>query len=530
MRTEYEAREPLRIGHYRIESTIARNLDFAATAELTISALEPARRWIALQLYPGLTVDSVFWDGVPGTYFRAEDDLTLWVQCDGPSEPGESRRLTVHYRGDVFDKYREWLFIKASASWYPRLLNRDRATFDLTFHTPEWFAFASVGDRVSSEKRDKVLATRWTTPTAIRNAAFNLGNFDERRVEDSRIPPVTLLISESAHREISRALGRSRGMSRQVREDMVLSLVFFQSLFGEPPVQHFYATEIPYAHGEAFPGLVHLSWGTFQWYREDGEDEVFRAHEVAHQWWGIGVDFASYHDQWLSEGLSQFSGLWYMQTALKSNEKYFNLLRSWRRSIMDNRSHLFGSDRKPGPVWLGYRNASSETADDYGLIVYLKGAWVFHMLRVAMLDLQTMNEDGFTRMLRDFYSSYQGRYASTEDFRAVVERHTGMDMGWFFHQWVYGTAIPTYHVSHEITPRPDGKYHVHLRVRQENVPDDFKALVPVLVDFGDERTTRVKVWVTGSISEIDLPIMPLEPKRVTFNDLEGVLADVKYEK
>ena len=27
-----------------------------------------------------------------------------------------------------------------------------------------------------------------------------------------------------------------------------------------------------------------------------GDDEVFRAHEVAHQWWGIGVDFTSYHD------------------------------------------------------------------------------------------------------------------------------------------------------------------------------------------------------------------------------------------
>ena len=37
--------------------------------------------------------------------------------------------------------------------------------------------------------------------------------------------------------------------------------------------------------------MVHLSWATFQQTSTQGEDEVFRAHEVAHQWWGMGVDF-----------------------------------------------------------------------------------------------------------------------------------------------------------------------------------------------------------------------------------------------
>ena len=76
--------------------------------------------------------------------------------------------------------------------------------------------------------------------------------------------------------------------------------------------------------------MVHLSWVTFQQTDQQGEDEVFRAHEVAHQWWGVGVDFTSYHDQWLSEGFSDFSGLWYLQTVRKDNDKYFGMLRRWR--------------------------------------------------------------------------------------------------------------------------------------------------------------------------------------------------------
>ena len=74
---------------------------------------------------------------------------------------------------------------------------------------------------------------------------------------------------------------------------------------------------------------MRFSWATFAQTSTQGDDEVFRAHEVAHQWWGIGVDFTSYHDQWLSEGFANFSGLWYLQTVSGKNETYFDMLRQW---------------------------------------------------------------------------------------------------------------------------------------------------------------------------------------------------------
>jgi hypothetical protein len=61
-------------------------------------------------------------------------------------------------------------------------------------------------------------------------------------------------------------------------------------MYGPPPVQHFYATETPTFDGEAFPGMIALSFSTFVRTDDRGFDETFRAHEVAHQWWGIGVD------------------------------------------------------------------------------------------------------------------------------------------------------------------------------------------------------------------------------------------------
>ena len=99
--------------------------------------------------------------------------------------------------------------------------------------------------------------------------------------------------------------------------------------------------------------MVHLSWVTFQNTSDQGEDEVFRAHEVAHQWWGIGVDFASYHDQWLSEGFANFSGLWYLQTVRGEQRAVLRPAAPVPASILLRRA-------EPGPISLGYRVSPSK--------------------------------------------------------------------------------------------------------------------------------------------------------------------------
>jgi aminopeptidase N len=195
--------------------------------------------------------------------------------------------------------------------------------------------------------------------------------------------------------------------------------------------------------------------------------------------------------------------------------------------VIDNRKSLFVESSQAGPIWLGQRTSGTSTLGDYDLIVYKKGAWVLHMLRNMMLDLNTMKEDRFRGMMREFYSSYAGKDASTEDFQHVVEKNIGMDMGWFFKEWIYGTGIPSYKYAWRSDGVPGGKYKVSLRVDQANVPEDFQMYVPVKVDFGDGKMARLRVLVRGSHSEQDLPLLPLEPKKIVFNDLESVLCDVE---
>ena len=497
---------------------------FSASATMRIVADTAVGPWVAFELFEKLKVDSASWEGgEKATVVRGKESPLLWVLLDRQIKPGDVRTLRLHYHGDLIDRFGDFFLIKSSAAWYPRSLEgRSLAKFDLTFTTASNYLLASVGDRVDSTISGRTVRTRWVTPGPIRNASFNLGLFEGYDVQEKDAPPVTVMISEEAHRKLARVYVQQRKMRERVGADVSKSLKFFQEVYGPPPVRRFYATEIPGWHGEAFPGMVHLSWATFQNTSDQGEDEVFRAHEVAHQWWGIGVDFASYHDQWLSEGFANFSGLWYLQTVRGSNDQYFDLLRRWRSSILLR-------EGEPGPISLGYRVFASkdDDLDDYQTVVYKKGAWVIHMLRILMLDLKTMSDDRFTAMMKDFYAKYEGRRASTEDFQRVVERHTGAEMGWFFDQWVHSTAIPTYRVAHRTEPAENGQFRVRLRVRQEGVPEGFQMFVPVTLDLGKDRKAQVRVKVKGPVSEIELPLMPAEPRSVKFNDLEGVLADVK---
>ena len=212
---------------------------------------------------------------------------------------------------------------------------------------------------------------------------------------------------------------------------------------------------------------------------------------------------------------------------MDSGEQRSLLQDRYRDQIFDNRKFVLGSGQEAGPIWLGHRTQSAETTGDYSLVVYKKGAWVLHMLRNLFIDLNTLNEDIFKAVMRDYYRQYRHGQATTDDFKRIVEKHARMDIDWFFDQWVYGTEVPTYRFSYKSKKQDNGKYVVHCKVKQEGVSEGFKMYVPVTIDFGDNRMARMRVLVDKLETEFDLPPLPLKPKKVIFNDLHSVLARVK---
>ncbi len=258
----------------------------------------------------------------------------------------------------------------------------------------------------------------------------------------------------------------------QTRAQMQLCTYYF----GKSPYEDIYITEQPnFNFGQSWPNLVYLPISAYmdstqRWLMFGRINDKFTGfvqevtpHEVAHQWWGHTVGWASYHDQWLSEGFAEFSAGLFLQQAVGKDwrKDYIEFWERLRLRILEKNN--FGvAPNDAGPLWMGLRLVSPRTENAYQNVTYPKGAYVLQMLRSMMYTKEDQDKD-FIAMMHDFVDSHRDRPASTESFKAVAEKHMTklMDLGhngrldWFFNEWVYGTQVPRYHFEYQVSPGRD---------------------------------------------------------------------------
>jgi aminopeptidase N len=495
----------------------------------------PGGSWVASSLYFSMDVDSLRWaDGRDVVWDRSDDDVsTLWVRLPDDAAAGAPLELTVWYEGDILERTRSgFYYLRTTQAWLPRF-GASESTFDLTFRTRDDWPVMSVGTRVARDvdpEDDDIVVSRWVTTRPSSQVTFSVGDFEEYEFPAGQTVPIRIHVAESFHRRLQDAYmsiaERTNGMVNVVRTgtpegkvhlDIENSLAFFSSAYGPLDFEEYNVAEIPFTHGQAFPGMINLSWVTFEETRKTGEDELFRAHEVAHQWWGIAVSPATYHDRWLAEGLSEFSALWYMHRMRANPIRYFERMQELRERILDARDDA-------RPIWLGSRLGS-----EYVVTVYSKGAWIFHMLRSLLRNYDTDSEEVFDDLMQTLFTRFNGSSISTEALQAFLEEYLQQDLQWFFDQWVYGSSIPTYRFAYQTTELPTGEVKMTVRVRQEDVPEGFTMPVPVQLVFEGEGTAVVFVRVEGEEVVTELPLLPRVPDAVTFNFMDAVLAEVHEE-
>ena len=120
------------------------------------------------------------------------------------------------------------------------------------------------------------------------------------------------------------------------------------------------------------------------------------------------------------------------------------------------RGEVFGrtigvANHEAGAITQGFRLRTPGSPQAGQAIMYSKGAFVVHMLRMMMYEEGRPDRDApFKVMMSDFVKTWSGRNPSTDDFKAIAEKHMTRDMNlagdgkldYFFNQWVYGTDIP----------------------------------------------------------------------------------------
>ena len=540
---------------YKIETVIAKNKHLFSTATISFESLIPGERVLKFGLLPNLRVTRVADQQGKDLFFIQEshkEDGSFYAILPQAPPLGQEQSITVEYAGDkVLEEAGEGSFyVGARTSWYPNLNGfGEHALYDLTFKVPRKYKVISVG-KVQSESVDQDLAvSHWITPIPVAVAGFNYGDYQKLDIADEitgyKISGyyISELPDNLRHYRALQSMA-PRSMTKYALEQTRAQLQLCTLYFGKSPYDEIFVTEQPdFNFGQSWPNLVYLPISAYtdstqRWMmfgtinaKFTGFVQEVTPHEVAHQWWGHAVSWASYHDQWLSEGFAEFSAGLFLQQAVAGNwrKDYVEFWDRLRQRILEKNSYGIAAN-DAGPLWMGQRLTSPRTESAYQNVTYPKGAYVLQMLRSMMYDMNDKDKN-FIAMMHDFVESHRDKPASTESFKAVAERHMtkAMDLqgngrlDWFFDEWVYGTQVPRYHFEYQTSPGEAGKVKLHMTITQSEVDEHFAMAVPVFADFGSGPIRLGQVGIAGNTSRSVDILLPSQPKKVVLNAFKDIL-------
>jgi len=565
----------LSIGKYTINTTLDISRTLSADARLDIDVQEGGTRIVLFELSRYLQVKRVEYEGQPLEFIQNEavegselarrgNDM-IAVVFPSPLQPGAHFRLHFTYAGSVLsDAGGGLLYVGARGTWYP---NRGiaMANYDLTFRFPQPWSLVATGRCVSLEREGDGFVGHWVSEQPIPLAGFNLGEYVRSTAKAGNIEVDTYAArgSENPHPVPSVGRGSSpllsphapgtvepiplppplqnpAGTGRSLAERAAETLSELSQMLGPYPFSSLSLTENPSTESQGWPGLVFLS--SYAYLQADQlrainlsepeaiiYGEVMMPHELTHQWYGDRVSWASYHEQWLLEGLANYISLLLLERTQPTDVQV--TMENYRQ-VLASRSREGRRMVEAGPVTLGSRLSSSYFPNGYEIITYGRGTWLIHMLRWMLRDASrtASNPAGddtiFFGLLRSLVDQYQGKEITNTDFEEAVETvlprslwfEDRKSLDWFFDGWVNGTAFPQIELSDVKFTRGSVSGSVH----QGSAPFDLVTSVPLYGVAGDRQIYLGRIFAEGSDTSFTLPA-PAEVKQVALDPYHTVL-------
>ena len=578
--SDTEQNAAYKILHEKLDIIIEKNGFLTSQATVELRAQQDGVVVVPFDLYRTLRVSSVqSATGQDLDYVQEDknDDPDFGVVLPAPLKKGETTTVKIAYGGkDVVMNYGNGNYYPvARQDWYP---NNSQglgayATYEMTFHVPKGLQLIATGTKTSEITEGKITTTEWKTETPLPVVGFSLGDFARKEIVLGNSPSSQIAVDAYANNQkpsflesLTNADLSSGSQSEHISETSALGTLdttpmlanelnqgaaavqVYTDFFGPLPFPHIALTQQSACdYGQSWPMLVYLPiCGFFDVTQQHflgigGENlnkhmywQVVTPHEVAHQWWGQTVGFQSYRDQWMSEGFADASASIYLQLTRKTQADYLHF---WKEELttITQRNEFGFRPIDVGPVTMGFRLSSPKAGwNIYGDLVYPKGAYILHMIRLMMWTPRD-GDARFKETMHDFVDTYRLKPATTEDFKAIVEKHMTQSMNldgngrmdWFFNEYVYGTELPTYHFEAEATPNGDGTA-LHVKLVQSGVSPQFKMPVPIYLELADGRILRFgEIGMVGSSNfehTFDLPKLRSPVKKASINDYYDVLS------
>ena len=543
---------------FRIQAWVEPPTRLQASTEMNVRIRGGGERTLLFELSRYLKVNAVAADGRPvdfiqnpaieGSELQRKGNDLVAVVFPAPLAAGQELKLRFSYAGDVLSKAgKGLLYVGERGTWYPNF-GLSPAQFDMEFRYPADWTLVATGKQITSAGggaaetnaaagAEKI--SRWMSERPIPVAGFNLGKYVRAEAKAGNI-----LVEAYGTKEVEESFPKAQAEAigpqvfpgeftpgsmlppmvvtpappspardvQAVAERAAKAIESFSQWFGPYPYGSLALTQMPGDLSQGWPGLVFLSSFAFLSPREQADlrfDPVAReidrqvlVHETAHQWWGDLVQWRSYRDQWLAEGLANYASLLTLEQ--QNPAQFRQVMEKYRRDLLSKNEDGEWL-RDAGPVTLGQRLESSHFPGGYEAISYERGTWLFHMLRSMLRDsmLRDANaasrsgkgrahvganaEEPFFRGLRTIRDRYAGKSISTEELVQVFEEELPRPLwyekrpklDWFLQGWIEGTAIPELEAREVRITEKAGVTTVRGVIVQKDVPDNLVTAVPV---------------------------------------------------
>lgn len=431
------------ISDYRIDTVIRPDLSLDARASFTYHSSPDDGRTISLELSSHLHVSAAQIDGKPAEFLQHDSNgatplpggAPLLLIAAEPLSPSTPHNIEISYQGTVvFRTAAGNYFVDERNTWYP-FLSPMLTTFDLTFHCPKDLHVVATGELLSDDVAADSRTVHRKTQVPEPLAGFNIGNYQSSSQDH---PPYRIeLFANSLSNSVS------------LPAEAAGILDFFSSRWQPLDIHTLAISPVEGYFGQGFPGLIYLSNVSYipqenrpanlRTVRLDSFfSEMLLPHEIAHQWWGNMASPADYRSEWLFEAMSSYAALEYLEKT-KGRAALNEIMQSYQEDLQATDKGT--SVESAGPVDFGERLLENSGVRPWHLIVYEKGAWILHMLRMRL------GEDGFHTLQSRLLHDYQNKLVTNEDFRRLAaslmpEDQSDKSLNVFFDNWVYATGIP----------------------------------------------------------------------------------------
>jgi hypothetical protein len=226
------------------------------------------------------------------------------------------------------------------------------------------------------------------------------------------------------------------------------------------------------------------------------------SNTLAHQWWGSEISPATLNDAWITNGMSRYGELMYLEEAAGKN--------AFQTAVGDVSAGALAYDTEP----LATLGRLDPFSPQFQSMTLEKGAMVFHMLRWEM------GEDSFQKFLRGLLSQFTDKGIRSDDVQKVAEAQSHLELTAFFAQWLNGTGAPSFTNKYTVYRLGNNKGFRTQGTIAEDL-DLFRMPVDLRVET-DGKTEDHRIEVSGTDSNFTIDTFG-RPRRISIDPENWVL-------